>query len=1344
MLFKMLFTMSLFQVLLSCQKADDFFVLPGAAVLELKQGESANSTQIDSILPFDLGRTPTESTLKVSLYLHNSGGTGASLKSVKMISPESELYGYTHNCGQIVEKLMACKLDVYFTPTFVGETSARLEIHYNDGYGERILSQPLKAAANNLAFLRLEETEKDIGLITIGYSGIAQFRVRYNGDPSRLKGAPIEPAKSISFSELFKGPFKILSDSSTCGTTITKDCIVKVEFTPNNQGEVDDAFKLSYFNGAEVKSLRGQVKGRGDQAAILATLSATAVDFGSAVFNAPSTLITKEIEIKFSGSVPATDISIAPPANSAFKIESHTCSLSSLLGNCFIKVRFAPTRRETLADSITLTYRSQSQNRPDLKINLSGKGVNPALIDPSLLGELDFGNNHAYKPNTKSFQLKNIGEYHAVFESPVLTSTNHFTISLRNCLPKLDPGLSCFLDVTFAARAEGVLDLAVVQKYFDGRENQTLNLSGTGAGTAPLFLEAASTLDFGNVMIGHPLLPAPLTNTISIWGLNKLSQPSQMTFSTSELSPNFSTNLGGASNCKAVLNPNISNACIFSVSLLSNNYPEDIQIVKNFSLTYRDDANQGTGTLNFNARFTPRVPPTIEFLSSPVVSPVALNDSRDFEWSLRNRSPYFSVSLKTPELIGSADFRILSNACTGNLSPNAICKIRLRFQPKSVADHKLKIKQHFNNQIEDQFLESNEITVRGSELVRLGVASSALTIDFGTLFVGDAAVVRSVSVNYFGDSTYTLNHNTSLPYAFAQSGCNLKANCTFQFTFNPSSAGTFNQSVVVEYTNALVLPGRITFNLRGVAQQREPSLQISSLNFAKTLLGKTINLSATLQNTGNTEARNIKFSLASGDYAFTFPVSGGCSEMMTLSAGSSCKIDFTFAPTQIGQRQAEFSLNYDSPFVSAQVKKFTLTGTGTQLIQLALGGSQTCLIDEVSKIRCTGKNNYGQFGLGHTHSVSSNIQTVSSLDLGSNVIIKQLSVNDNHSWALYDEGVKKGVVTCWGYNLNGRLAQGSTAEILSSPFITGGTKHSVDLGGEASAVSVGFEHTCALLKTGDVKCWGMNSSGQLGVDSIVAVTGLPQQVSIGGKAIQVSAGAGHTCVTIETGKVRCFGDNFYGQLGQGTTEERMGNKSGDMAKLSDIKLGAEFTSQSVLASNGAFSCSLATNGSVKCWGKTVSNEESSTPFWGILGQCYARNIQNSPVQNCESAPGVTKSPNLGTYVTDMPNLAPVSLASGADKIASGLAFTCALLTDKSIKCFGDNKSGQLGLRDFNSRGESSSQMGASLPRTLSSTASAEILDIGASAERGCALLSSNHLSCWGQGSHTPTIIYSGN
>ena len=198
----------------------------------------------------------------------------------------------------------------------------------------------------------------------------------------------------------------------------------------------------------------------------------------------------------------------------------------------------------------------------------------------------------------------------------------------------------------------------------------------------------------------------------------------------------------------------------------------------------------------------------------------------------------------------------------------------------------------------------------------------------------------------------------------------------------------------------------------------------------------------------------------------------------------------------------------------------TLTPSPTPLpavtIPIAAGKSHTCAVTAARGIRCWGNNEHGQLGDGTT--AGSKVP----VDVRGLEGVTALTAGWGHTCAL----TSAGAVWCWGYNKYGELGDGGTQD-SSVPLAVSGLDRGV------AAIEAGDDHTCAVMKTGAVMCWGYNEYGQLGDGTQISRA---QPVAAGGLESgirSIAAGWGHTCALTEGGGVKCWGNNEYGQLGYG-------------------------------------------------------------------------------------------------------------------------------------------------------------------------------------------------------------------
>ena len=234
-----------------------------------------------------------------------------------------------------------------------------------------------------------------------------------------------------------------------------------------------------------------------------------------------------------------------------------------------------------------------------------------------------------------------------------------------------------------------------------------------------------------------------------------------------------------------------------------------------------------------------------------------------------------------------------------------------------------------------------------------------------------------------------------------------------------------------------------------------------------------------------------------------------------------------------------------------------VTGLGSGVTAITAGYYSTCALLSGGGVKCWGYNLYGQLG------DNSNVQRPTPVDvtgLGSGVTA--IAAGWGHTCALLSGGAMK----CWGYNEYGQLGDNSTMDRLTPVDVTG-------LGGGVNAIAVGFYHTCALTSGGAVKCWGRNEDGQLGDNSTTQRLTPVDITALGSGVSAIAAGARHTCALMSGGGAKCWGDGWFGQLGENSTTRRL-------TPVDVLGLGSGVTA---IATGGYHTCALLSGGA-KCWG----------------------------------------------------------------------------------------------------------------------------------------------------------------
>lgn len=343
---------------------------------------------------------------------------------------------------------------------------------------------------------------------------------------------------------------------------------------------------------------------------------------------------------------------------------------------------------------------------------------------------------------------------------------------------------------------------------------------------------------------------------------------------------------------------------------------------------------------------------------------------------------------------------------------------------------------------------------------------------------------------------------------------------------------------------------------------------------------------------------------------------------------------------------------------------------------------------------------------------------VAAMSLGDHVAhasASNISVGNDHACAVTGSGA----VQCWGSNLYGQLGDNSYLTRAAPVAVNGLTS------GVAS-VAAGWLHSCALTTSGGVKCWGANFSGQLGTGNTTGSAVPVDVVGLNSGVTAIMVGQGHSCAVLASGGLKCWGSNSYGQLGDGTTTQR--NSPVDVTGLSAGVVSA--------AAGNGHSCALMSSGAVKCWGINDSGQVGDGTTTARLTPADVSGLASGVVMLAAAYNSVCAVITTGTVKcwgqnagvlgdgTSTNRLAPVDTVglSGVTSIAAGSYHVCARRSDGSLYCWGDNYAGNLGV---------GGRATALIPLLVPSLASG-VQEVAAGGRQTCAIVSAaGGIFCWG-------------
>ena len=336
---------------------------------------------------------------------------------------------------------------------------------------------------------------------------------------------------------------------------------------------------------------------------------------------------------------------------------------------------------------------------------------------------------------------------------------------------------------------------------------------------------------------------------------------------------------------------------------------------------------------------------------------------------------------------------------------------------------------------------------------------------------------------------------------------------------------------------------------------------------------------------------------------------------------------------------------------------------------IAAGAGFTCALLADRSVTCWGDDSDGEIGDGATATTPRAPTPVAGL-----ANVRTLSAHWQHVCAVRTDGS----LVCWGSNTSGQLGDGTLVN-RPQPTPVPGVQNVV-------AVTTGLSHTCAMM-AGAITCWGSNSQGQLGSSnggSTAPVTA-PLLVPIVTDPVAIAAGAQHTCAVRLSGQVFCWGQNSTGQLGEGS-----------MSSLAEPVPVTNLGGGRLVAAGATFSCATTADGAVFCWGddhdgQLATGHDVIQPR-PVTVAGHADHVAAGGAHTCAVGRDVTtdgadafvcwgsdQAGQLGDNGDDdRARPGPIEVPLVPATIAAGALHSCAVDSSALLWCWGRGSSGQLG------------------------------------------------------------------
>lgn len=696
------------------------------------------------------------------------------------------------------------------------------------------------------------------------------------------------------------------------------------------------------------------------------------------------------------------------------------------------------------------------------------------------------------------------------------------------------------------------------------------------------------------------------------------------------------------------------------------------------------------------------------------------DDFKDQLFTISNNGALAATGCTAPVLDDTTNFFIGAESCSSStdLAAGGSCFVDVVANPQTsgLKTTTLSMSCNYGGAVATK---TQKISVVGK---MYNLSWSPMSFDFGSVNQGE----NSTSTNFIFSNTGEVDATScSAPqlddsnnFSIVSDNCGtnslvIGSNCSVSIRANPQNTG----ALATTLSRTCIHGGYLSTDYKQISVAAlGPNLSLSeySYNFGSADVGtNSATHTFTLSNFGNGPAKGC--SAATLSDAINFSITSDTCSNQDLSAGGSCSITIRGNPTSIGLKSTTMSRSCTvGGTVSTYSGRIYVTG------MLDVDWKKEFNLD-FNDVRIGVNSNDYNFYFRNSSNTTLTGCTTASI---SNTTDFTLVSDSCSAGAMAPHSLCRVQIHANPITLGSKSAQLSRTCDQSGVLQTSLTASGVSAAAVVVGMSSGWSHNCVLLNDGTVKCWGsINNSEYYS----------PVTMFVEPKAIQIASGGAYNCMLLNDGTVKCWGQaNSSGQLGNGTTT----------ASSTPVQVTGITNAIQVNASY-SHSCALLNNGTVKCWGQnttgqlgdgTTTNSSSPVQVTGLSNAIqissgfndYSNNFScaliNDGTVKCWGA-NYNGSLGNGTYTqSNSPVL--VSGINNATQITRGYRHACALLSTNSIKCWGYNKHGELGDGTTTDKNVPVVVLGIS-----------NAVKIATSGEHNCALLSDGTAKCWGYNSY---------
>lgn len=406
--------------------------------------------------------------------------------------------------------------------------------------------------------------------------------------------------------------------------------------------------------------------------------------------------------------------------------------------------------------------------------------------------------------------------------------------------------------------------------------------------------------------------------------------------------------------------------------------------------------------------------------------------------------------------------------------------------------------------------------------------------------------------------------------------------------------------------------------------------------------------------------------------------------------------------------------------------------------QLTAGDRHTCALLDSGGVRCWGDGRSAALGYGTEEIVGDDETPAAAGDLDIGADVREVVGGSNGSCAVLHDGKLR----CWTRRAVAPPSPASLRDVtMLSPIPA--SVPALDLGEGVQQIALAPEHSCALLESGRVRCWGSGENGRLGYANTADIDdpSAAGDVDVGAPVKQLALGPSQTCAVLEGGSVRCWGFAGDGRLGYGNREDIGDDET--PAAAGDVPVGGPVRA---LGARGYLVCALLESGSVRCWGPGFGRHPTGDepqpddgvgvdggPEDGVSAVCTFTDLRTLTCPGFLGALGYGLTGAIGDDETPA-SVGDLQLAGPVKKLAVGGSHACVLLDTGGVQCWGT--SGDLGYGHQEEIGDDEPPAAAGFVDVAGERTApvqpSRVLQLSVGAHHACVLLDSSTVRCWGE------------